>query len=244
MNASKKSNFIRTGLVLAASLLLWTPFQGRALAQQGAATRSGITMKAVSGKVVQTMNSGGYTYALVDKDGVQTWVALPKSQIAVGDEITCRTGGVMNNFTSKSLQKTFDHIVFSGGIVSGGAASASPAATAPVQTAAPSKYEGAKAYTIGEIFDQKASLAFQPVAVKAEVVKVNKGIMGKNWLHLQDGSGNQAAGTNDLVVTTDSSLAKVGDKVLIRGKLSLDRDFGSGYHYDVIIEGAEVNVNN
>lgn len=243
MNVSKKVKYFSTGLVLAVSLFFVSPFQGNVFAQHSATPPTGITMKAVAGKVVQTMDSGGYTYALVEEKGDdQTWVALPQSQIAVGDEISCRSGMVMNNFTSKSLGRTFDHIVFSGGLLSGGSAAASPAATAPAQTVMPSKYKNAKSYTVAEIFDKKASLAFQPVAVTGKVVKVNSGIMGKNWLHLQDGTGSKEAGNNDLVVTTDSGLAKVGDTVTIKGKLSLDRDFGSGYHYDVMVEGAEVTI--
>jgi hypothetical protein len=64
------------------------------------------------------MNGGGYTYALVKKDGDKTWVALPSSKIALGNEITCRPGMVMNNFGSTALRRTFDNIVFSSGLVS------------------------------------------------------------------------------------------------------------------------------
>ena len=92
----------------------------------------GITMQQVSGKVVETMDSGGYSYALVEKDGDKTWVALPKSSIAVGDEITCKTGMVMNNFHSSSMNRTFEHIVFSGGITSSSGSTAHPD-TAPDQ---------------------------------------------------------------------------------------------------------------
>lgn len=105
-----------------------------------------------------------------------------------------------------------------------------------------SKAEGATAYTVGEIFEKKDALANKPVEVKAKVVKLSSGILGKNWLHLQDGTGSQAAGTNDLVATTDS-VPTVGDVVTVRGNLSLDRDFGAGYRYGVIIEGAEITGN-
>jgi len=72
------------------------------------------------------MNSGGYTYALVDEDGARTWVALPKSRIAVGNEITCQPGMVMNNFSSSSLNRTFTQIVFSSGLTSSSVGTASP----------------------------------------------------------------------------------------------------------------------
>ena len=83
-------------------------------------------METISGTVVETMNSGGYTYALVKKDGVKTWVALPKSRIAVGNEITCQPGMVMNNFSSASLNRSFRQIVFSSGLISSTVGSALP----------------------------------------------------------------------------------------------------------------------
>ena len=73
------------------------------------------------------------------------------------------------------------------------------------------------------------------------VVKVNNGIMGRNWLHLQDGSGTEAAKTHDITVTTEGEV-KVGDVVTATGTLALDKDFGAGYVYDAIIEGATVTV--
>ena len=70
----------------------------------------------LSGKVVETMNSGGYTYVLLENSGRKTWVALPGSKVKVGQEVTCEPGMVMKNFTSKTLNRTFPDIIFSGGI--------------------------------------------------------------------------------------------------------------------------------
>ncbi|MCG2823654.1 MAG: DNA-binding protein [Desulfurivibrionaceae bacterium] len=244
MLARKKMTF-RIGLALAASLLLWNLPQANAFSPNGGGTGMGgsgsPTAQKVSGKVVETMNSGGYTYALVDKGGVKTWVALPQSAISVGSEITCQPGMEMDNFKSTSLNRSFDSIVFSAGLASAEATVTTKPATvaAPVAAITVSKAGGANAQTIGEIFEKKDSLENKPVALQAKVVKVNRGILGKNWLHLQDGTGNQAAGTNDLVVTTDS-LPEVGEVVTITGNLSRDRDFGAGYRYGVIIENAEV----
>jgi hypothetical protein len=77
------------------------------------------------------------------------------------------------------------------------------------------------------------------VKVRGKVVKYNSGIMGKNWLHIQDGSG--AAGSNDLTVTTSAN-TKVGDTVLVAGVLSANKDFGSGYKYALIVQDAKVTV--
>jgi len=93
--------------------------------------------------------------------------------------------------------------------------------------------------TVGEIIASKASLAGQVVKLRGKVVRANPGIMGRNWFHVRDGTGE--AGSDDLTVTS-SAVAKVGDKVLVEGKLLVDRDFGYGYKYAAIIEDAAVVV--
>ena len=70
-----------------------------------------------SGKVVETMNSGGYTYVCLEKGGTKTWVALPAMAAKVGQEIKCQPGIEMKDFTSKTLNRTFASIVFSGGVL-------------------------------------------------------------------------------------------------------------------------------
>ncbi len=70
----------------------------------------------VAGKVVETMNSGGYTYVLVENNGQKTWVAGPQTTVKVGQKVACQPGGTMTNFTSKTLKRTFESIIFSGGI--------------------------------------------------------------------------------------------------------------------------------
>lgn len=98
--------------------------------------------------------------------------------------------------------------------------------------------EGGK--TVAEVYAEKDQLAGQEIVFRGKVVKTNAGIMGKNWLHVRDGSG--AEGTNNLTVTTPFVLPNVGDTVLVTGVLELDKDFGMGYQYDLIIEDAKVAV--
>jgi len=71
----------------------------------------------LSGKIVETMNSGGYTYVSIENGGKRTWVALPDTKVKVGQQVTCQPGMPMQNFTSKTLKRTFDTIIFSGGIL-------------------------------------------------------------------------------------------------------------------------------
>jgi hypothetical protein len=94
--------------------------------------------------------------------------------------------------------------------------------------------------TVAEVFAGKEQLAGKPVTLRGKVVKSNSGIMGKNWIHVRDGSG--AEGTNDLTVTTMTAQPNVGDTVLVTGPLVLNKDFGMGYQYDVIVEDADVKI--
>jgi hypothetical protein len=97
-----------------------------------------------------------------------------------------------------------------------------------------------KVYKVSELFAGKATLDKQKVTVKGKVVKVATGIMNRNWIHIQDGSGSPNKQDNDLTVTTAQGLPAVGKIVTVTGTLAKDKDFGSGYFYKVIIEDATV----
>jgi hypothetical protein len=112
------------------------------------------------------------------------------------------------------------------------------ASTAPVDVSGIVKAEGGR--TVAEVFAEKDQLAGKPVVFRGKVVKSNPGILGKNWIHVRDGSG--AEGSNDITVTTVSAQPKVGDTVLVAGAVVLNKDYGMGYQYDVIIEDADVKI--
>jgi hypothetical protein len=136
---------------------------------------------------------------------------------------------------------------------------AAPAPAAPAGSAAPMSAEqphpmpaaevadvdlsgiekAADGVTVAELFTAKDQLAGQPVTLRGKVVKVNAGIMGTNWLHIRDGSGEE--GSNNITITT-GQMADVGDLVLVTGVLTVNKDFGMGYQYDAIIENAEITV--
>ena len=116
------------------------------------------------------------------------------------------------------------------------AAAAGPADVGEVKVA---KATGPNAKTIAEVYGQKGQLKEKVVAVRGKVVKYNSGIMGKNWIHLRDGTGAQGKGDNDITVTT-GDVAAVGDVIIVTGTVRLDKDFGAGYAYPVIIEEATI----
>ena len=199
----------------------------------------------LSGTVVDTMDSGGYTYVQLDQGGKKIWVATTTISVKKGQKMTFRPGMEMQNFESKTLKRTFDRIVFSegpvdkkasaGGEQQSGASKGSVAA--PAEKITVEKATGTNAYSVAEIHKNSKSLKGKGVTVKAKVIKVSAGVMNMNWIHLQDGSGDAKKGTHDLVATS-SELPAAGDIVIVSGTVASDKDFGSGYKYDVLLEKA------
>ncbi|MBU1689301.1 MAG: OB-fold nucleic acid binding domain-containing protein [Gammaproteobacteria bacterium] len=201
----------------------------------------------VKGEVLEAKDVESYTYLrLKTRDG-ETWAAVNKTSLKKGAEVTIENVMVMKNFESKSLKKTFPTIVFGtlggagGSALAAGndmaAAHSGVAKTADIGDVHVPKASGANARTVAEIITKSAELKDKPVLVRGKVVKYNPGIMGKNWIHLRDGSGSAATGSNDILVTTMSQ-AKTGDVVTVKGVVRTDKDFGSGYSYQVLIEEA------
>jgi hypothetical protein len=211
----------------------------------------------ITGTVLETMNAAGYTYVQVDDGQKKVWAAAPEFSVAVGDNVIVPDGMPMNNYHSKSLDRDFEVVYFVDAILNpNSAAAATPAADAAMPDGHPNTQVTAAAAaavdltgiakatdgkTVAEVNAGKADLSGKEIALRGKVVKYNAQIMGKNWLHVQDGSGAAADGSNDITVTTTTE-AKVGDTVLLTGKVSLDKDFGYGYKYALIIEDAKVTV--
>jgi ribosomal protein S17 len=245
-----KKLFLFGGLILAFTC-------GRGLAASPAAPAAAAKSGGLDGKVVETMNAASYTYVLIDTGAKKVWAAAPQFAVKVGDAVTVADAMPMVNYQSKTLNRTFEVVYFSGSVAVNGAPvspMAAPAAaaelpkghpptdavaTAPATPDLSGIKRAANGQTVAEIYGGKAKLADKPVAVRGRVVKFNAMIMGKNWLHVRDGSG--AEGTNDLTVTTATKV-KVGDLVLVTGVLKTDRDFGGGYKYSLIVEDATVVV--
>ena len=208
----------------------------------------------LSGAVVETMESGGYTYLLVEHTGGKIWVAGKPVKVAVGDKVRIADGMMMNDFESRTLKRKFDWILFASAVEVNGQSGTAPAPALPpghppltnalpaaAATSGPIEVKPgtiakvAGGYTVAECYAQQKKLAGKTIKIRGVVVKFNAEIMGKNWAHLRDGSG--AAGNNDLTVTMAATV-KLGDTVVVEGKLSTDKDFGAGYKYAVLLEDA------
>ncbi len=201
---------------------------------------------AVEGKVLEIKNVDNFTYLRLNTSAGEYWAAVIKAQVKKGDTVTIENAIVMENFESRSLKRTFKKILF--GTLGGASKSAASSSTLGASFAAIpgkklekindapiSKASGANAMTVEEIVTQAAKLKGKPVVVRGRVVKFNAEIMGKNWIHLRDGSA--AGDTGDILVTTTSK-ANVGDVVTVKGVVNVDQDFGAGYAYKVLIEEA------
>jgi len=213
----------------------------------------------LSGTVLEVLEVPGYTYVRVspkagaagaegEEAAAETWLAGPQTVLRVGSVVAWPAGMTMRNFQSKALGRSFDSIDFvdrleilSGAPADGdhavdphGALREAPA----VEVTGIEKAEGG--VTIAELRDGRAGLEGREVVVRGKVVKFNAAIMDRNWMHLRDGSRG-TDGSDDLTVTTED-VAKVGDTVVVRGRLVLGKDFGFGYRYDVLVEGASATV--
>ena len=196
----------------------------------------------VTGQVLEVKDVEVYTYLRLKTAQGETWAAVSRAPVKIGSTVTLENVNVMENFESKSLKKTFPSILFAN-LAGSGAAAATTDPHASMRKAEPigpikvAKAKGANAYTVAELFTQSTKLKDKPVRLAGKVVKVNNGIMGKNWIHLQDGTG--AADARDMLVTSTAT-AKVGDVVTAAGTLRNDRDFGAGYTYKVLLEDASL----
>ena len=238
-----------------------TPQSAAAQAVQPAAapaSPSAGTVETITGTVLETMDAASYTYVRVKSGSREVWAASSQFKVAVGDTLVVPLETPMENFHSQSLNRDFPLIYFSsrigregepaapamavGHAPMGGAAAGGPMAgmkqDEPVTVTEPIA-QPAGGTAVAEVWANRNALAGKEVTVRGKVVKVNAQIMGRNWLHIQDGTGQADKGTHDLTVTS-SATAKKGDVVTVTGTLGVDKDFTAGYKYPVILEGATI----
>jgi hypothetical protein len=219
----------------------------------------------VTGVVEETLDASDYTYMRLKTAQGEIWAAITKTAVKTGEQVTVVNAMPMDGFESRTLNRTFDRIVFGTLAEPGATAAAAPLASghepselarAREQMAAQhasaaagpadvgkidvKKAEGPDGKTVAEIFAARSTLKGKNVAVRGKVVKYTPGVMGKNWIHLRDGSGSRGSKNDDITITTMEATA-VGEIVLARGAVLLDVDLGSGYAYPVLIENATLS---
>lgn len=225
---------------------------------------------ALKGKILEFKDVTNYTYLNLEDTTGQIWAAVPKTFVKVGQEIEISNIMVMVDFHSKTLDKTFDIILFAvsseednqnnrmpSGMPSGmvSANAKMPHSMTPeslhgkmpmgatnevvIQNIKVVKADGENAYTIEEIYSKKKELANKTIKVRSKVVKFMPKIMGKNWIHIQDGSGSAENGDNSMIISSLTNV-DIGDEIVMQGVLSIDKDVGTGRIFNVIVEDAVI----
>lgn len=248
----KSSIALLAGLTMAATVAVGEPPTSQGTQAPSASGMGQVAAPGAmaSGEVIETADAGRYTYIQVDTGGEKIWVAAPHFAVEVGDSVVVPPGAPMKDYQSKILNRSFEMVYFVGSVMVEGAEAAAPA-TAEASVVGLTRTEPADldlsgiakadgGMTVGEAYDAKDTLEGQTLAVRGKVVKFTPSIMGRNWLHLRDGTAG-AGGNNDLTVTTAAE-AEVGNTVLVRGVVATDRDFGYGYRYELMIEEASLTV--
>ena len=189
--------------------------------------------------VKETLPTSKYIYLKVDEKGEEYWVATHKMEVEIGDTYFFRAGLLKRNFISKEHHRTFDKLYLVSSLVPVDHGRKTGKVTATKSTGSTRKTGSIEAapgsITIAELVNNPEKYAGKTVQLTAECTKVNARIMGRNWLHLKDGSKDEF----DLVVTSSSNVP-VGHQVTLTGIVALNKDFGSGYYYDMLLEHGQV----
>jgi hypothetical protein len=250
----KVEDHMRSVLILALAVVV---LGCSAEATEAPAAAPAADQSRIPGTVLETFDASGYTYLRLETADGEAWAAVPRARLDIGAQVVLLNPQTMSDFESQTLGRTFDTIYFgtleghsaASPMAQGGAnphgamqegmgsgAHSADAGAAPIEVA---KAEGADGRTIAELYADRDDLSGKTVALRGQVVKYSAGIMGRNWIHLQDGTGDATTGTNDVTVTSSGTTA-VGEIVVVRGTVAVDKDFGAGYRYAVIVEDASV----
>ena len=199
-------------------------------------------------KVLETLPTSKYIYLRVNEEDKEYWVATRKMDVEVGASYFFRGGLLKTNFESKEYDRIFETLYLVSNLVPANHAQGNTEKqmepTEKVnqtekQTAAVSwpvaKEIKDQSMSIKELVENKAELEGEIVQLTGRCTKINPNIMGRNWIHLKDGSLDEY----DLVLTSDVAVPE-GHEITVKGTVTLNRDFGAGYTYDLLIENAEL----
>ncbi len=194
-------------------------------------------------KVLEVLPTERYVYLNVIENNNEFWIATRKQEVKEGETYLYKGGLLKTNFESKEHNRIFEKIYLVSNIVldNHGLEHNHPILENPSDsdqkpnTEKKEKIEIAGSISISELLNNKQKYAGKTIQISGECVKINPNIMGRNWIHLKDGSRDDY----DIVITTDVNVPE-GHIVTFSGIVALDKDFGAGYKYDIIIENGKV----
>ena len=239
-------------------LILVVVFSSCVKNKNGQMNQEQTTAGGKSFEVAEVVQGSTYTYIRAKENNSEFWMAISKQEVKPGEVYFYTEGLPMQNFHSKEVDRTFDEIYFvsaisktpiqnegmSSGAMGGmggiGESNNAPAHSGKVgseQNSAISVEKLAGEITVAQVYANRNNYSGKEIEIKGVVVKVNKEVMGKNWIHIQDGTSDN--GNFDLTITS-KSVAEVNEEITVRGKIVLNKDFGYGYSYEVIMEDAQI----
>lgn len=187
--------------------------------------------------VEEVLPTSKYVYLNVKEGDESFWVATLKKEVKVGETYFFRDGLLKTNFESKEYNRIFETVYLVSNLIladhsaTSAVTQSSSNQTKSSTTNTPTTIDQEGSIKIAEIVDNPTKYAGQTIQISGACVKVNPNIMGRNWIHLKDGSKDEY----DLVVTSDIAVPE-GQIVTMTGIVTLNKDFGAGYNYEIIIE--------
>ena len=190
-----------------------------------------------TGVVLETMDAGGYTYLHIeDSFKKRYWAALEGVKLDKGTEVRFTEEMRAQKFESKSLGRTFDDLIFASNLQYRTTTPEKGNLALVTEVVKESPYKQKDTLSVKEALEKRVSLKDQTIAIRGKVVKASPNILERNWIHIQDGTGEGTEAGR--IVFTSKELPKVGDIVTASGVVSVDKNFGSGYMYQIIVENA------
>ncbi len=245
-------------------LILVVVFSSCVKNKNGQMNQEQTTANGKSFEVAEVIQGNTYTYIRAKENNGEFWMAISRQEVKPGEVYFYSEGLPMQNFHSKEVDRTFDEIYFvssisktpiksgemggmgagaMGGMGAMGGNSDAQMHSGKIsseQNSAITIHKSAGEITVAQVYADRNNYSGKEIEIKGVVVKVNKEVMGKNWIHIQDGTSDN--GNFDLTITS-ADLAEVNDQITVKGKITLNKDFGYGYSYEVIMEDAHIVEN-
>jgi len=225
-------------------LILVMVFSSCVRNKNGQMNQSQLSADGKAFEVVEVIQGSSYTYIKAKENMGEKWMAITKQEVQTGTVYYYDEALPMNNFHSKEIDRTFEEIYFVNSIsttpIGQPKINALQNHSGKVETQQNSAIKLEKQtgeITIAQIFANRNDYSGKEVEIRGIVVKVNEQVMGKNWIHIQDGTNDK--GNFDLTITS-TELPALNDEVTVKGNIILNEDFGYGYSYEVIMEDAAV----
>ncbi len=195
--------------------------------------------------VLETIDAAGYIYILGDENGSKRWFAIGAREVNEGDVLFYDNPLIMKDFYSKELDRPFDEILFlsrvaktSNELMQPKMGTASKSSGKVITDQLDLQIEVPEnALTIAQLFEQKESINGRKLKIRGQVVKFSPEIMNTNWIHIQDGTAFN--GKYDLTLTSNE-VVNVGDIITFEGVIAVNKDFGYGYFYELLLEDSKI----